>query len=123
MTLPPFERRFLVLSAFALPLVGLALSLLKGWRGGVVALLTGLLVTADFLWLARGLRVAASPGATVPKGAARDAVLALGSRSLLLLLGLYAILKILPGEGMAGAVGIAVPLSLLVVAGLTGTRS
>lgn len=123
MPLPPFERRFLALTAAGLPALSLAVGLLRGWRGALAALLTGILVAADFLWMARGLRLVATPGTEVQRGILGRALGALVGRSLLLLLGFYAILQILPGEGPAVALGLGVPLALLAAAGLTGPRS
>ena len=123
MPLLSFERRFLWMSSVGLPLLALALGLFRGWRGALAGLLTALLVAADFLWMARGLRAVADPGAGVARGALPRAAGALRGRSLLLLLGLYGILRVLPGEGLAAAMGIGAPLALLAAAGLPGTRT
>ena len=97
--------------------------MIRGWRGGLAALLAASLASADFLWMARGLRLVATPGEGVPRGVTARALGALIGRSLLLLLGFYAILQILPGEGGAVAVGLVLPLALLATAGLLSIRS
>jgi hypothetical protein len=121
--LPPLERRFIHLSLVAIPPLVLALGLARGGRSALATLLTSALVTADFLWLARGLRAAASPGRSVPSGAGPRAAVATLGRSLLLLLGLYGILTLLPGEGLAAALGVGLPLALLAAAGVPEPRS
>lgn len=123
MPLPLLERRFITFCAAGLPALALGMGLVRGWHGALATLLAGLLAAADFLWMARGLRLVATPGKGVPRGLLGRTLGALVGRSLLLLLGFYAILHILPGEGVAVAAGLGLPLALLAAAGLTGTRS
>jgi hypothetical protein len=122
LTILPLERGFLRLCAVGLPLLSLGFWAASGWRSAIVALLTGILVAADFLWAASGVRVLVTPGSGVPQGALSRALGAFAGRTVLLLLGLYAILKVLPGEGPAAAAGITVPLAALAVAGLSIAR-
>ena len=123
MTLPPLERRFLRLCAAGMTILALGLAATTGWRSTATALLTGILVTADFLWAASGVRVLVTPGSGVPRGVLPRALGAFAGRTVLLLLGLYAIVTVLPGEGPAAAAGISVPLAALAVAGLSGARN
>lgn len=113
----------MTLASAGLPLLALACGLLGGGRSAAAATLTGLLVTCDFLWAAAGLRALSAPGDGVPRGVYPRALGAFAGRTVLLLLGLYAILTILPGEGPSAAAGIGVPLILLAVAGLSGARN
>jgi hypothetical protein len=122
LTLPPLERRFLRLCAASLPILALGFGAVSGWRSAMVALLTGILVAADFFWAASGVRVLLTPGSGVPQGVMSRALGAFAGRTVLLLLGLYAILEVLPGEGPAAAAGITVPLAALAVAGLSTAR-
>ena len=121
--LPPLERRFLVLASVGLPLLAAACGIFGGWRSALAAALTGILVTADFLWAASGLRALSAPGTGVPRGVTSRALGAFAGRTVLLLLGLYAILRILPGEGPSAAAGIGIPLALLAVAGVSEART
>jgi hypothetical protein len=122
LTLPPLERRFLRFCAAGMVFLAMAFVATAGWRSAAAALLTGILVTADFFWMASGVRVLVAPGSGVPRGVLPRALGAFAGRTVLLLLGLYAILRFLPGEGLAAAAGISVPLASLAAAGLARGR-
>lgn len=123
MPLPPLERRFFLFTTVGLPIAALGAGALGGWRGGLALLLMGFLVSADFIWIARGLRAVVNPEIRPRPGSGFRAAAGLMGRTLLLILGLYAILNVLPGEGASAAAGIGVPLAALAVAGLAGKRS
>ncbi len=119
---PSFDRVFLRLSLFSIVPGGIILWIIWGWRYGVAFAATTLLVTLDFLWLARGVRGMVSAKPTKISGAARRALFAFGARTLLLLVGLYAIIRLLSGVGPAIAAGICFPLITLALAGILQTR-
>lgn len=116
------EGRFIRLALATGPAIPALFLLTGGWRASLAAALTFLLVSLDFLWMARGVRAFVSAGSEVRRGALRRALLAFGARSLLLFLGLYGILTVLPGEGIAAAAGIGGPLVLLAVSGAVASR-
>lgn len=111
-----FRRRFLVFSAVGWPAGALALWLVAGWKPACAFALTFLLVAADFLWMAAGLERLLGSGPP-PKGWGRGLLVGMAFRTLLLLLGLYAILTILPRESLGVVLGIGGPLVLLAAAG------
>lgn len=117
--IPLFRKRYGVAMAVAGWLPS-ALSLWKwGWKGGIACLVTTLLVGADFYWLTRTFGDLFAPGTAVPKGAAARALFGIGGRMALLLIGLYATLRVLPGQSGAVAAGLAAPLVCIAVAGVT----
>lgn len=117
-----FRRRYL----FALAAIGWLPAALSAWKWGGMAFLaclaTTLLVGADFYWLTRTFGALFAPGATVPKGAAARAILGIGGRMALLLIGLYATLTVLPGQAGAVAAGLAAPLVCIAVAGAAAAK-
>ena len=112
------EKKFLWTCACALPPAALLTLWVRGTFGAAAFVLTCSLAIADYLWLARGVRAILSPGRDVPRGIYRRALAASMGRTLLLLIGLYVILRILPEEGPSAAAGILAPLVLLAVASL-----
>jgi hypothetical protein len=116
-----FRRRFLMFCAVGLPAGALAFFLLAGWKSAAAYGATFVLVTADFLWLSLGLEKAL--GKSEPGGGLGGAfLLGMLLKTLLLLLGLYGILTLLPQESLGVIAGIGVPLMLLAVAGAIRTR-
>ena len=93
----------------------------SGWRAGAAALAAAALAGGDFLWVSFSFSPLFAPGA-VSRGAAGRAVSALTLRMALLLLGLYATLRILPGQGGAVAAGLAAPLLAVAAAGVWAAR-
>ena len=117
-----FDRIFLRFSFLSIVAGGILLWIFWGWRHGLAFAAAGLLVTLDFLWLARGVRVIVSAKPTKISSAARRALFAFGARTLLLLVGLYAIIRVLSGVGPAIAAGICFPLITLALAGILQTK-
>jgi len=111
-------RRFRLIGGIGLPVGTVLLGLLWGGRAALAFLLTYVLITMDFLWMAHGVRRIVTPGKGVPKGALSSGMASFGARVLLILPILYGILIALPGEGPAVAAGIAGPVFILAAAGV-----
>lgn len=94
----------------------------RGPRAGLACLLASVLVGGDFLWITYSFAPLFAPGSVLPKGAAGRALVGMTLRMALLLLGLYATLRFLPGQGGAVAAGLAAPLLAVVAAGLWAAR-
>lgn len=99
----------------------LALGPLLRWTSAGAYLLTFLLVAGDFLWLSWSFGALFRPGAPTG-GASARALFALSLRMVLLLLGLYGILRVFPRESLGVSLGIGMPLALLTAAGALMTR-
>jgi hypothetical protein len=110
------RRRFALACAAAGPAGAGAFWALSGWKTALAFLLTFLLVAGDFLWMSMGIERVLG-GGPVPPGATRILLLGLLLRTLLLLFGVYAILRFLPRESLGVILGIGGPLMLLAVAG------
>lgn len=117
-----FRRRFLLYLGAAGWLPAAVLAWAQGWRAGVACLATTALVGADFLWISLSFAPLFAPGEAVPKRAAGRALVGMGARMALLLIGLYAILRVLPGQAGAAAAGMAAPLVFAAAAGLTAAK-
>lgn len=115
------RRRFLLLCAGAGWLPALALGLLLRWTSAGAYLLTFLLVAGDFLWMSWSFGSLFRPEAPT-RGASAWAFVSLSLRMILLLLGLYGILRVFPRESLGVSLGIGMPLALLTAAGALMTR-
>jgi hypothetical protein len=116
-----FRRRFLWLALAGWIVGGIILAPLAGIRMALAFGATFLIVAGDFLWMSYGLeRLMGS--AESPRGVARWFLVGLAFRTLLLLLGVYVILRVLPRESLGVILGIGGPLILLAAAGAFPTR-
>jgi len=116
-----FRRGYLLgLGALGwVPAAFVALS--RDWRGGAACLAGTVLAGADFLWISFSFGALFAPGAA-PKGAIGRALVGMTLRMTLLLLGLYATLRFLPGQGGTVAAGLAAPLLAVAAAGIWAAR-
>lgn len=116
-----FYRRYLWMCLAGLAAGALAFALISGSKACAAFAATFTLVAGDFLWIAFALgRVLG--GAEPGRGAGWALGLGFLLKTLLLLLGLYGILRLLPGESLGVIAGIGGPLMLLALAGAIRTR-
>jgi len=94
---------------------------LRGREAGAACLAATILAGADFLWVSFSFGSLFAAGA-VPRGATGRALAGMTLRMTLLLLGLYATLRFLPGQGGAVAAGLAAPLLAVAAAGIWAAR-
>lgn len=111
-----FLRRFIILGSSALFLGGVVLALFAGFGTAAAFCLAFLLVGADFLWIAHGVRKAMKDDLPGVRGTAALAF-GLSFRTLLLIAGLYGIIALLPGKSLGVILGIGGPLVILAVSG------
>ena len=116
-----FRRRFLRLAFAGLLAGAIALGALVGMRMALAFCATFVIVAGDFLWMSLGLERLLGT-AESPRGVARWFLVGLVFRTLLLLLGVYVILRVLPQESLGVILGIGGPLILLAASGAFPTR-